>query len=136
METLLDEQENNIPDQKTRHGCVTTWLILIIVFNSLALVMNTFFNSYILRNLPNASFATVFIQAVMAGINVIAAIALLRWKKIGFWGFVCTSLATFAVNVSIGFAVIPATTGLLGAAILFGILQIKQDGKSAWELME
>jgi hypothetical protein len=63
-------------------------------------------------------------------VNVIAAVALLRWRRWGFWLFVASALAGLAVNLSIGMP-----QGIFGAvvgiAILYGVLHIGKERK-AW----
>ena len=52
------------------------------------------------------------------------AIALLKNRKWGFWGVLTMSLIVFALNLKLGTHVVTAVLGLLGPALLFGLLQL------------
>ena len=122
---------------KQRHGCVTTWLILMIVLNSFTALLYIFGSDSISKNIPGGISNTMTSLLVILGLlNVVFAFMLLRWKKIGFWGFILTSLVAFAVNLSIGQGAFQSLLGLIGIVILYGILQIKKDNVTAWANLE
>ena len=126
---------------KQRHGCVTAWLILMIIANSLIAIVYLFANEKITDNLPGDVSSSLIILLGIIGIaNVIFAVLLFQWKKLGFWGFIVTSTGTFIINLSIssgsGPALAQSFLGLAGIAILYGILQIKKDNVSTWESLE
>jgi len=135
-----DPSANELAKQyqpKQRHGCVTAWLILMIVVNAAAM-----FYSLISTNsdldpyrmvIPEWIYLTL---ALISLCNVVFAVMLLKWKKIAFWGFVVTSILTMGLNIYAGLGVAQSLVGLLGVGVLFAILQIKEDGKSAWENLE
>jgi hypothetical protein len=56
--------------------------------------------------------------------NVIFAVALLRWRKWGFYGFLVTTLIALANNLMIGLGIGISIIGLLGIVILYAVLQI------------
>lgn len=129
METL-----NDTPQTPQRHGCVTAWLVFIIVVNSLTALLYFFATDLITKNLPgDVSKPMIMLLGAVGIANVVFAFLLLRWKKIGFWGFILTSIGTFAINVSIGLGVGQSILGLIGVAILYGILQIKQNNETTWQ---
>ena len=122
---------------KQRHGCVTAWLILMIIANAFTAALNLLAGDYIANNYPGEiSKPMMMLLGIVAIANVIFAILLLFWKKIGFWGFLTTSLGTFVINVSIGLGIMQSSLGLIGIAILYGVLQIKEDNHTAWENLE
>ena len=47
-------------------------------------------------------------------------------------GISCTSIAALVVNLSIGLGIVQSLFGLVGIAVLYGVLQIKKDNVSAW----
>ena len=62
---------------------------------------------------------------------------ILQWKKMGFFGFVATSIAALFLNSLLGLDLLQSLLGLSGIAILYGILQIKgKNGNSAWSGMD
>jgi hypothetical protein len=124
-------------EQKQRHGCVTAWLILIIVLNSLTALLYLLGGNFIRQNLPSeVPTSMMILLAVLAALNVVFAVLLLTWKKIGFWGFILTSLAAVAINLSLGLGIAQSLIGLLGIVILWAVLQIKQNDVSAWKNLE
>jgi hypothetical protein len=67
--------------------------------------------------------------------NVACAIALFKWKKFGFYGFIATSAVTFAVNISIGLSIALSLGGLLGVGILYGVLHIGKE-QAGWHQLD
>lgn len=134
----METTETNLtPPNKQRHGCVTAWLILMIVANSLVALMYLLANDMIQENLPEPiSDTMLYLLAVVGICNVVFAVFLFKWKKWAFWGYVGSAAAALAINLSAGLGVGQSLAGLLGIAVLYGILQIKQDGVSAWENLE
>jgi hypothetical protein len=130
MDILNDPQEG----MKERHGCVTAWLIFMIVANSIVVITYLFARGMIQKNLPAAIPSWAFIALGLMGIaNIIFAAALLKWKKWGFWGFVLTSIIAAGINLEIGTGVLQTLLGLAGVIVLFAILRIRKDGASAWD---
>ncbi len=125
------------PQNKERHGCVTAWLILMIVLNSLVALLYLFTSDKIAANLSeDVSGPMIILLGFMSIINVICAALLLKWKKIGFWGFLISSIAVLAINLSIGLSVTQSLIGLAGIAILYAVLQIRKNEISAWEQLD
>lgn len=136
MEPILDTPENpNV--EKQRHGCVTAWLIMMIILNSITAVIYLFASELITQRLPGAVSQTMVILLGVIGIsNVVFAVMLLQWKRMAFWGFAATSVVTLMINVSNGISIGQSLLGLAGVAILYGVLQIKQNNVSAWDHLE
>jgi len=121
-------------NEKKRHGCLTAYLVFMLIINSgTALVYLTSSNA-IRNNLPNMadwSFAVLIIGSIF---NLVCAVALFKWKKWGFWGFTGTSCIGFITNLYIGTPIVSACLGLTGIAILYGVLQIGNDNKGWTQL--
>lgn len=132
------ETFNELPEApKERHGCVTAWLVFAIIVNSLTALVYLFASDVIVKNLPHeVSQPMILLLGALSVANVVFAFLLLRWKKIGFWGFAVSSVAVLAINISIGLSVGQSLLGSVGLGILYGILQIKQNNSSAWENLE
>lgn len=119
------------PPLKQRHGCLTAYLVLMIVANSATALIYLVGSEDIRRSVPNMP-DLVFPVLIAAGIfNLICAIALFRWKKWGFWGFVVSAVVVFAINLSGGVGIASALGGLVGVAILYGVLQIGKE-RAGW----
>ncbi len=139
MSEILDNfEENQSYHPKKRHGCVSAWLIFMVVINGIITLSYLAFSGVIADTLPNPN--SQFIVWIIAGLsllNVIFAIMLLQWKKLGFYGFVITSLASFIINLSLGVGILQSLLGLFGIAALYAILQIKSsEGMTAWDGLE
>ncbi|MFY8020447.1 MAG: hypothetical protein ACOVP1_04590 [Bacteroidia bacterium] len=131
----IEYEENEI--EKSRHGCVSVWLILMMIANSLTGLVYLLLPENISKLLPGEVSALFFVLLGVIGFsNVVFSVALYRWKLWGFYGFIVSSLLTFVINVYIGLGAGQSLFGLAGIAILYGILQIKKDNVSAWNYME
>lgn len=124
-------------ETKQRHGCVTAWLIFMIIANSLTAVSYLFMGDTISQNLPEPiPQPMMIVLAIVSIMNLVLAIMLFQWKKWAFWAFAGTSIIALVINLSLGLGIGTSLFGLAGIAILYGILQIKKDGVTAWENLE
>jgi hypothetical protein len=121
--------------QKQRHGCLTAWLVLVIVSNSVVTLIYLLGSSSIARTIPTTRGWLIPVLGVLGAANVAFAIALFLWKRWGFYGFVATSAIAFAINLAIGINVVQAVFGLAGVAILYAVLQIGNENKG-WPQLE
>ena len=106
-----DNQAFIVPPK--RHGCVTSWLLLMLIGNSIFTLI------YLVRvtgstqasNTPK----TLLIALVITGfLNVLFPIMLLFWKKIAFYGLGITAVFIFCINLAIGLPKIKALRGQQG----------------------
>ena len=66
-------------------------------------------------------------------LNIVCHILILNWNKFGFFGALTLSLITFGINISFEeISLIQSAYGIIGALILFILMQIKKNGVSAW----
>ena len=63
--------------------------------------------------------------------NIIFALALFRWKKWGFYGFIGTSIVALITNLMLGLSIAASLFGLVGIAILYWVLNMGGENK-AW----
>lgn len=131
----MNNENSNVAKQ--RHGCVTAWLILMIICNSLIAIIYLFASDLFTNNLSgNVSTSMIILLGIIGIGNVVFSVLLFQWKKIGFWGFIVTSIAALIINISIGLGIVQSVLGLLGIAVLYGVLQIKKDNIPAWDNLE
>ena len=116
---------------KNRHGCLDAYLLLMMIVN-LILATAYVFSSDLMSEVPSWVYPVLAAGAVF---NLICAIALFRWRKWGFWGFSATAAVAFVVNLLMGIGLVMAVQGLIGVAILFGVLQIGRENK-AWPQLD
>ena len=123
--------------EKQRHGCVTAWLIIMIIANAGTALMYLFASDTIARALPgNVSDSMFYLLAFIGVMNVVFAVMLFQWKRWGFYGFIGTALAGFIINMNLGLPIVQCLLGLVGIGVLFGILQIRKNDVSAWDQMD
>lgn len=114
-----------------RHGCLLAWLILMIVTNAFAAVATPFSLMALRQNGGNVGGLNIALVVVCCTANIIFAVALLRWRKWGFYGFFVTSILALANNLMIGLGIGVSLIGLLGIVVLYFVLQIGGPQK-AW----
>ena len=122
-------------DQKQRHGCLTAWLVLMIVANSATFLMYILRGQVIKQAFPKAPGWAFTVLTVFSAFNLVCAIALFKWKKWGFWGFVVSGIVAFTVNLEIGLGIGQSLFGLLGIVLLYAVLNIGKD-KKGWPQLE
>ena len=126
---------NQPPTRKQRHGCLTAYLVFMMIANSATALIYLLGSETIRRNVPKMP-EWAFPALIFVGIfNLVCAIALFRWKKWGFWGIVTSAVATFFLNLSFGIGLGSAFLGLLGVAILYGVLHIGGEEKG-WSQLD
>ena len=122
-------------EQKKRHGCLTAVLILMLIANSATALMYLFGSNVILQAVPGIPSWSLIALGIFAAINLVCTIAIFKWKKWGFWGFIITSIAALFVNLSIGLGIGQSLMGLGGLALLYGVLHIGKENKG-WPQLE
>jgi hypothetical protein len=115
--------------EKKRHGCLTAYLVLAIILNSATALLYLFGAGAIKRSSPNIPDWAFPVLIVLVLFNLACAIALLRWKKWGYWGLVASAAVTLGVNLTIGLGLSSAVVGVLGVLFLYGVLHIGKDNK-------
>jgi predicted nucleic acid-binding Zn ribbon protein len=114
--------------ERKRHGFTTFWLIFSIVLN--ILLFPSFYSDSLFIDYTEGA---ILLLDVTCAIDIVSCILLLCWKKIGFAiSIITTSLVAISDIISghgIGYILLNASM----LVILYGILQIRKNGKSTWE---
>ena len=116
---------SNVANKK-RHGCVTTWLIILLIGSTLG----------VLVNLGTGFFWPFNLLLLMSIVNIVCVILMFDWKIIGFWGLSISAVIIFMINLTYGVELPTAIGGLLSPVILYGILQIKRNNISSWDQLD
>ena len=116
-------------EQKQRHGCLTAWLVLMIVANSAAGLMYLSGSAAIKQTLPSAASWAFPVMGILGLFNLVCAVALLKWRKWGFWGFLGSGIVASLVNMSMGIGIGMSVVGMVGIALLYGVLQIGGENR-------
>jgi hypothetical protein len=141
MSDILDDLDQNssiTTDEKVRHGCVTAWLIFSMVVNSITALSYILFGDAIADAIPGGGAEPwmLIALAVIGMINVVSCVLLFKWKKIGFFIFIGTSLITLGINLAMGINIMQCGMGLFGVFLLYVVLQIKEKNVTAWDQMD
>jgi hypothetical protein len=131
-------QNENTIVEKGRHVFVTTWLILMIIFNSISafigIVASTGDGSaQELLPLHRAPDVIFLILGICSLVNVAFVVLLLKKKIIGFWGCAISAIVATFINLNYNQNTGSALLGLVGIFLLYSILQIKKENVSAWK---
>ena len=119
---------------KKRHGCVSAWLWIVIISN---LGLGIYYATLMFSAYTNTISLGFGLLSILATLNVLGAILLMRWNKCGFYLFVVSSVLAALVNIGVlSLEPVVLLSGLFAILIWCGILQIKKDGVSAWSLLE
>lgn len=116
---------------KTRHGIVSFWLWMMIIFNvvyAMIILLN--------KNLLNNSVLALLYLIAMPLLNIAGASLILNWKKIGYWLVVVSSvwiLPMIIFSDTNGELDEMVIIKVLSPIVLLAILHIKKDGVSCWE---
>ena len=125
----------NTPRQKSRHGCLTAYLILIIIANAGVGLYYLIGVNNLEQTFPGVPISVFFTLAILDVANIVCAIALFRWNKWGFWGFCVTTVIALILNIILGLGVYSIVSSIISLAIMFGILQIGKENKG-WPQLE
>ena len=101
-----------------RGGCLTAFLILMLVANSLTSLLYLLFSGIIRQASPNIPGWVTIILGIFGAINFLLSLAIWKWKKWGLYGFGASTVIVFIINLSIGTPILNSLFGLLGIIIL------------------
>jgi predicted nucleic acid-binding Zn ribbon protein len=122
-------------NKRRRHGFTTFWLTFSLISFTITGMVYLYFSEAIAQYVDVSSELLIFLSLVsMAGI--VGNVLLLCWKKIGFWIFIGISIVSFIINMRMGLNIAQSLSGIIGIAIMWGVLHIHKDDKTAWEQLE
>lgn len=123
--------------EKKRGLLLTGWLILMLVANISSalsyvwLIMLTFVNpSFFVELMPEMPFWVLYFFGLLVILNIVLVVALLKWKKAGFYGFCGVAAIALIVNATVLNAGVFSIIGLFGPVILYLVMRPK------WNLFE
>ena len=116
-------------NSKNRHGCLTAYLIFMLIANSAVFVMYLTSSEAIIAANPSMPQWAIPVLMFFGTVNVICAVMLFKLKRSGFYGFVVSAIIVFFLNLHFGLGIAGSLPGLIGIAILYGVLNIGKDNK-------
>jgi len=112
-------------DAKQRHWCLTAWLMLMIIANSIIIV----------SRLMTMTIKSTIVLSYFAIANVVFLVALSEWKKWGFLGYVGTNILIMVSGLIKGWHLGRFLLQVLWVLILYALLQIGKE-KRGWTQLE
>ena len=113
--------------EKTRHGCLTAYLILAIVSCAVIGVTYSGIGNLTTRGSP--------VYAVDSLLKIGFLIAIWRWRKWGFWAIVVLDLVGGAYQAFAIRSFIPPIAAVLDIVIMYGVLHIGRE-RQGWRQLE
>lgn len=130
-------------EMKKRHGCVTAWFvfgIFVNLFVGLGYVLLKDMLPEAMKQMGNVKVDLTSNYFLMEGLVslllVCCYVQLWRWKKIGFHGMILCTMITASVNFMAESDWRQFVFSFFGILLQYLILQIKENGKSAWSLLQ
>ena len=121
--------------EKKRHGCLTAYLIFMIIVCALGAAVYFLAGNFVERGNPEipAGLRPVFgiINLLMGG----CIVALWRWKKWGFWAFVGIGILGGILNTWLSRSIITMIMVPIGILIMYGILHIGKENQG-WKQLD
>jgi hypothetical protein len=114
-------------EAKKRPGCLTAWLILMILASAVFIVLYLARAGYPQYSSDLPAWALPVLIAIEI-IQIICTIALFKCKKWGFWGYCIICVIAFFADIWLG-VVVTAVGTLGGAVVLYAVLNIGKDNK-------
>ena len=125
----MNPTETTTPPQ--RHGCFTTWLVLMLIANAVTAISTPLMFSAMKQVAPNVSTGAVAVIVIAGIANIVFAIALFKWKRWGFYGFIASAIVALITNLSIGLGIGQSVVGLIGIPLLYWVMNMGGPNK-AW----
>ena len=123
--------------KKQRHGCLTAWLIYLMIAYS----FSTFF--YFFKTDEMSKIAQyqisedmMLIHSSLGLLGIIFSIMLFRWVKLGFWGILTISVILFVLQLLNSNRIMSPIFIVICLIILFSLLQLKKANVSGWNNLE
>jgi hypothetical protein len=132
-----------------RHGCLLTWLILMLCADVLTIVFKfaaPVLDAAVQKAVSNAdsplhgmdihstpawvNYATI----ALALVDIVAVVAIFQWKRWAFYASVAVSALLITVNLAGGASVMDVVTMLVSPVLLYATLQIGGPNKGWTQL--
>jgi hypothetical protein len=115
---------------KQRGGCLTAWIFILMIVNT-----GTAFLLLGMQDRLDLSDGDIIIQFLLLTAIIVGGILLLKWRKTGFYLILAAFLISTVINLAAGNGIY-SFSGAMGILILWGLLNKKADGVSAWQQMK
>ncbi len=113
-------------DGRNRGGCLTAWLVLMIIGATFASISNFFLHDTLGRMATGFRIGDEWVLiawGVLALVQLIAAVALMLWKKWGFYAVAATAVASLGIQIYLGFPIYLYIYTFVGPLILYLLMK-------------
>jgi hypothetical protein len=107
------------------HGCLLAFVVVGIITKILAAMLSLAVRNQISAQITNPP-GLPYILVAACVLNIFFLLQVLAWKKWAFYGFCLLTVAVVGLNIYVGIDPIKAFAGLIGPAVLYGVLQMGQ----------
>jgi hypothetical protein len=122
---------------KQRHGCLTAWLIyLMISYSIVSLGLFYKIDTIAQKFQYIKSENLLLIVASIEILNVLFLFMLLKWFKLGFWGLLSTSTLLFIIQIMNSNNILTPIITAIVMLIIYGLLKLKKRNVSGWDNLE
>lgn len=108
--------------EKQRGGCLTAWIMLVLIANPLVAIFYLLSGNELARSLPGFPGWAIPGLIVIAVANTVFAVGTWIWKRWGVYGFAASAVITFAVNLFAGLGG-PSFGAFVPIAILWALVR-------------
>lgn len=114
-----------------RHGCLTIWLLLLVLWNLTLILTYTGCNMVQWFGDVGEPFGWYFpIMIALSVLSIVFVSALFGWKKWGFWGLLGVSALKVVLEIMAGGSGFTVLAGVVvSMLILFGVLNLGRENK-------
>jgi hypothetical protein len=137
VNSIIINNENST--ERKRHGFTSFWLIFGVIAYAINGGMFLFIPNIMTKSWNVSSSGPIMFYIFLNLAELICNVLLLHWKKIGFWILIGTSVASFLFNILIigKYIIVLSLFGLIiGIAVMWGVLHLRKNGRTAWEQLE
>lgn len=117
----------------SRHGCLTIYLVVLMLVGAVGTVMYLFLPEVIAQSNPEIPPWARPIFAIVGIGQVTCALALWRWRKKGFYVFAAVSIPFAVWNATLTGSALTLAAGPIGVAIMWLALRTGGADRRAWE---
>ena len=122
---------------KKRHGCLTAWLIYLIIAYSFSTILYLFKTNELSKNVQYQISENMMLINVSVGIlGIVFSILLFKWVKFGFWGIFTISIILAVIKIINDEKITSPIIILVCLVVLYALLQLKKDNISGWKNLE
>ncbi|TPG41708.1 hypothetical protein [Flavobacterium pectinovorum] len=123
--------------KKERHGCLTAWLIYLIIAYSFSTILY-FFKTDEMSKIAQYQISEnmMLIHGSLGLLGILFSIMLFKWVKLGFWGIFSISIILFVLQLLNSNRIMSPIFIVICLVILFALLQIKKGNVSGWNNLE